>query len=87
MSCRAGTRAGWSKVLLIDDDVIHPPHTIEAGGLLDAGRHTLHLPDFQGPTYVNLILKVQPPSGELKIFNLSDFARPIDSQRSLRHTR
>ncbi|MGA2852363.1 MAG: hypothetical protein ABSE46_25435 [Terracidiphilus sp.] len=61
MSCRAGTRAGWSKVLLIDDDGIHSPHAIEAGVLLDAGRHTIHLPYFQGPMYVNLILKVQPP--------------------------
>ncbi|MGD0894051.1 MAG: PA14 domain-containing protein [Terracidiphilus sp.] len=73
--------------MLIDDDGIHPPHTIEAGVLLDAGRHTIHLPYFQGPTYVNLILKVRPPGGELKIFNLRDFARPIDSQRSSRHAR
>lgn len=73
--------------LLIDDDGIHPPHTMEAGVLLGVGRHTIHLPYFQGPTYVSLILKVQPPSGELKIFNLHEFARPIDSQATSRHTR
>lgn len=69
--------------MLINDDGIHPPRTMHADVNLDAGRHTIHLPYFQGPTYVNLILQVKPPNEEMKIFNLREFARPAADKGSM----
>jgi hypothetical protein len=61
---------------LIDDDGIHPPQTAGGSMTLDAGRHTLHMPYFQGPTYVNLILQIKPPDGDLKTFDVRDYPDP-----------
>jgi hypothetical protein len=61
---------------IIDDDGIHPPQTVSGSVNLAAGRHTIHLPYFQGPTYVSLVLRVQPPDGILDTFDLRDYARP-----------
>jgi hypothetical protein len=62
--------------ILISDDGIHPPRTVSKSIMLNTGRHTIHLPYFQGPTYVNLILQIKPPDEDLKVFNLSDFSDP-----------
>jgi hypothetical protein len=43
---------------------------------LDAGRHDLHLPYYQGPMGLALMLLVKPPAGEYKVFDLRDFALP-----------
>jgi len=47
--------------VLINNDGIHPPVTKDASISLDTGRHTIHIPYFQGPTYVNLIVQIQAP--------------------------
>jgi len=60
---------------IVDDDGIHPPQTVSGTVKLDAGRHTIHLPYFQGPTYVSLVLQVKPPDGILDVFDLRNYAR------------
>lgn len=62
--------------MLISDDGIHPPRTVSKSITLEAGKHTIHLPYFQGPTYVNLILQIKPPGEHLKVFNLRAFSDP-----------
>ena len=61
---------------IVNDDGIHPPQTVSGTVKLDAGRHTIHLPYFQGPTYVSLVLQVKPPDGILDVFDLRNYARP-----------
>jgi hypothetical protein len=61
---------------LISDDGIHPPQTVSKSIALKTGRHTIHLPYFQGPTYVNLILQVNPPDEVVKVFDVRGFANP-----------
>jgi PA14 domain len=61
---------------IIDDDGIHPPQTVSGSVNLAAGRHTIHLPYFQGPTFVSLALQVKPPDGTLDVFDLRNYARP-----------
>jgi hypothetical protein len=44
---------------------------------LSAGRHTIHVPYFQGsPPGVALILTIKPPGESTRPFNLSEFAPP-----------
>jgi hypothetical protein len=69
---------------LISDDGIHPPQTVTKSITLDAGRHTIHLPYFQGPTYVNLILQIQPPDENLRVFDLRDFSMPTKAPNLIR---
>jgi hypothetical protein len=62
---------------LIDIDGHH--HIESSGGSanLTSGRHTIHIPYFQGPLAVALILQVQAPGdNEYKIFDLRDFPQP-----------
>ena len=61
---------------VISNDGIHPPQTIEGSIMLESGRHTIRLPYFQGPTYVNLVLKVKSPDESLKVFDMRDFSEP-----------
>lgn len=67
---------------LIGDDGIHPPRTVSESITLQTGRHTIHLPYFQGPTYVNLILQVKPPDEELKVFDVRNFPEPTSNDMS-----
>ena len=69
--------------LYIDDDLVvnadHIQNAMESSGKvkLDVGRHTIHVPYFQGPpNAVALQLMVKPPGGELELFDLRDFAPP-----------
>lgn len=62
--------------LLLANDGIHPPRTVSGTVKLLAGKHAIHLPYFQGPTYVSLVLKVKPPNGILDVFDIRDYARP-----------
>ena len=63
---------------IISDDGIHPPQTVKGSVMLGPGRHTIHLPYFEGPKYVNLILQVKPPGGTLGVFDIRDYARPLN---------
>lgn len=62
--------------MVINNDGIHPPRTVNGLVTLDAGRHTMHLPYFEGPTYVSLILQIKPPDGDLSVFDIRNYARP-----------
>jgi hypothetical protein len=66
--------------LLIDDQLVidlssntHIPTNTQRSITLTAGRHTIHLPYFQAITHVALILKVKPPGGAFRPFDLHDF--------------
>jgi hypothetical protein len=65
--------------LLIDLDGLHDVLGREARVHLDTGRHTLHLPYFEGPGGLALILLVKPPSGEYRVFDLRDFKPPAEA--------
>jgi len=62
--------------ILINDDGIHPPRSMNGSITLSVGRHTIHVPYFQGPTYVNLKLEVRRPGEGLRVFDIRDFSRP-----------
>ena len=64
--------------LVIDLNGAHQPRTAKRSIKLSAGMHTLHLPYFQGPLSVTLVLRVKPPGGEYKVFDLRDFSQPAD---------
>jgi len=63
---------------IISDDGIHPPQTAKGSVILGPGRHTMRLPYFEGPKYVNLILQVKPPNGTLGVFDIRNYARPLN---------
>ncbi len=65
--------------LLIELDGLHDMLGREARVHLDSGRHTLHLPYFEGPGGLALILLVKPPDGELRVFDLRDFSPPAEA--------
>jgi hypothetical protein len=67
---------------IISDDGIHPPQTAKGAVMLGPGRHTMHLPYFEGPKYVNLILQVKPPNGPLGVFDIRNYARPLTTPAS-----
>ncbi|MGD0799548.1 MAG: PA14 domain-containing protein [Acidobacteriaceae bacterium] len=66
--------------LFIDDELVidlsamnHLTESTERSVALTAGRHTLHLPYVQAITHLELILKVKPPGGDFRPFDLHDF--------------
>ncbi len=62
---------------LINEDGIHAAVGREVSLHLDAGRHTVHVPYYQGSlTSVALELWVKGPGSDWRIFDLGDFARP-----------
>jgi hypothetical protein len=71
-------------ILLIDDqpvidlDKLHSASSLEGRIKLEAGRHTLHVPYYEGTPYaVALSLWVHPPSEQdWKLFDLRDFTDP-----------
>jgi hypothetical protein len=64
--------------LIIDLNGAHQPWTAKRSIKLGAGMHSIHLPYFQGPLSVTLVLRVKPPGGEYKVFDLRDFRQPAD---------
>jgi hypothetical protein len=64
---------------IIDLDNLHSALTSEGHITLDAGRHTIHLPYYQGTPYaVALSLWVRNPGEQdWKIFDLREFEEPI----------
>ena len=66
---------------VIDVDGVHAVTKGEGRITLSAGKHTIHVPYFQGPpTSLALILQVKPPAGEYKVFDLGDFAHPAKAE-------
>lgn len=62
--------------VLIDLNGLHDVLNREAQIHLEAGRHTLHLPYYQGPGGLALMLLVKPPDGDYEVFDVRDFAPP-----------
>lgn len=76
-----GARLEIDNQQLIENDEIHQAQSKTAKIKLDAGRHTIHVPYFQGsPPNLALILTVKPPGESTRPFNLSDFAPPPTTQ-------
>lgn len=73
-------------ILQIDDtrvielDGIHFAWRHTGKTVLDAGLHTIHVPYFEGPMAVALVLWVKPPGGDWKIFDVQDFASPSSTE-------
>jgi hypothetical protein len=57
-----------------ENDGLHSVSSSHGQIDLDAGRHSIHVPYFQGPIAVALVLMVQPPGEEWKVFDLRDYA-------------
>ena len=64
---------------VVDLDGLHIVLNREVQIHLDAGRHTLHLPYYQGPQGLALMLLVKPPGGQYRVFNLQDFSPPAEA--------
>jgi len=76
-----GSRLEIDNQLIINNDEIHQAKSMTAKITLAAGRHTIHVPYFQGsPPGVALILEIKPPGEGTRPFNLSEFAGPKPAQ-------
>lgn len=66
--------------LLIDNDGVHAPQTIEGAAEFSRGVYRLRLSYFQGPRqYVALVLSVlKPAAANWSIFDTNDFKPPAD---------
>jgi hypothetical protein len=62
---------------VIDLDGLHTARSALGRMNLAAGRHSIHVPYYQGmPSAVTLLLWVRPPGGDWKLFDLDDFQAP-----------
>ncbi len=62
---------------IINLDGLHMARTQSGHITLAAGRHTIHIPYYEGtPDSVALVLAVRPPGEDESIFDLRDFAPP-----------
>jgi hypothetical protein len=62
---------------VIDLDGVHTALVKSGHVNLAVGRHTIHVPYFQGPpTALALILRVKPPGKSMRPFNLTEYAAP-----------
>ena len=72
-------------ILMIDDeqvidlDGLHPALSDRGRTVLATGMHSIHVPYYEGPGNVALVLWVRPYGGKWKIFDLRDFAAPAGS--------
>ncbi len=72
-----GSRLEIDNQRFIDNDELHPAASKTASVNLAVGRHTIHVPYFQGsPPGVALILTIKPPGGPTRPFNLADYPPP-----------
>jgi hypothetical protein len=76
MSSDDGARLFIDDELVIDLDGIHQVQDGTGRLKLEVGRHSIRVPYFQGPEAVALVLRVKPPGGSFKIFDMRDFAAP-----------
>jgi len=66
---------------VVENDGLHSVSSSHGQIDLDEGRHSIHVPYFQGPIAVALVLMVQPPGEEWKVFDLRDYAPPKDTDQ------
>jgi hypothetical protein len=70
-----GSRLEIDNQIIINNDEIHQAKSMTGKINLAVGRHTIHVPYFQGsPTGVALILTIKPPGGPARPFNLADYS-------------
>jgi len=68
---------------VIDLDHLHIAEISQGAITLAAGRHSIHVPYYQGaPSAVALLLWVKPPRGNWRIFDLDDYLPPGCSSNS-----
>ena len=67
---------------VIDLDGVHAAQDRDGHITLSAGRHTIHVPYFQGPPVsLALVLQVKAPGEEqFRVFNLCDFRAPAGTE-------
>lgn len=76
-----GARLQIDDKQVVNLDGLHLARTSQATITLDAGRHSIHVPYFQGaPDSVALEVWVKPPNGNWRIFDLDDYL-PLDVAR------
>ncbi len=64
---------------VIDNGGLHVPETVSGTVTLKPGIHDMRVSYFQGPRFhVALMLEVQTPGGQQKIFNTQDFKPPAE---------
>lgn len=69
--------------LLVTNLGVHGPNTLEGRIVLDAGRHSIHVPYYEnGEGNLMLELWVHPPGGAWKVFDMRDFATPSSETES-----
>jgi len=72
-----GARLEIDNQLVINNDELHQATGRTGKITLAGGKHTIHVPYFQGsPPNLALILEIKPPGGSSRPFNLSDYAAP-----------
>jgi hypothetical protein len=72
-----GARLEIDNKEIIENDELHGAQSKTGKVTLAVGRHTIHVPYFQGsPSNVALILTIKPPGGPTRPFNLADYAPP-----------
>ncbi len=71
-----GSRLEIDNQQVIDLDGVHTALVKSAHVTLASGRHTVHVPYFQGPpTQLALMLRIKPPGEAMRPFNLGEFAQ------------
>ena len=72
-----GARLNIDNQQIIENDELHQAQSKTGKVTLAVGRHTIHVPYFQGsPPNAALILAVKPPGGPTRPFNLADYPPP-----------
>ena len=64
--------------LVAEDDGVHSLEKAKGSIDLTHGIHTIHVPYFQTTVHVGLILLVQPPGEEWKVFDVRKFSLPTE---------
>ncbi|HZL28140.1 MAG TPA: PA14 domain-containing protein [Acidobacteriaceae bacterium] len=70
--------------LVIDDDGVHSLEKATGSIELTAGMHTIHVPYFQQEVHAGLILIVQPPDEEWRVFDVRKFSPPAAASSETR---
>jgi hypothetical protein len=72
-----GSRLEIDNQQIINNDQLQQANSMTAKINLSVGRHTIHVPYFQGPPdSLALILRVKAPDGKMRPFNLTEYAEP-----------
>jgi hypothetical protein len=73
--------------LVVDDDGVHTLEKAKGSIDLTRGMHTIHVPYFQTTVHVGLILIVQPPGEEWRVFDVRKFSPHSDASRETQDIR